>query len=442
MLRNISVTIREYNLNEGQKAAAEGFFQFLFSDEKELIISGGGGVGKTYTMGYLIDETMRRYFEMCKLLGIEPEFDAVDMTATTNKAAEALSLATMRPTSTIHSFLNLKVKDDFRSGKSILTRGRDWHPHKRKILFVDECSMIDPALDQERQDATLDCKIVYVGDHCQLAPVGYSQSPIYNRRLPFFELTEPMRNAGQPALIQVCNQLRKTVETGVFEPIKIVPGVIDLLDDAQMEKQIDIDFLNSNHQNRILAFTNNRVIEYNDHIRQLRQLPYEFTVGEFLVNNSAVHLEAAMLPAEKEIEILDMRDPEEIQIGEQDGQPIIMIIHRSTIRTSIGDVHKNIPIPEDRKFHQELMKYYSRLKNWNRYFHLKNFYPDLRQRDASTIHKAQGSTYEMAFIDLANISTCNIPSQVARMLYVAFSRARNRIYLYGNLAEKYGGLIT
>ena len=43
------------------------------------------------------------------------------------------------------------------------------------------------------------------------------------------------------------------------------------------------------------------------------------------------------------------------------------------------------------------------------------------------------------FIDLDNIGSCNNPDQVARMLYVAISRARNRIFLFGKLPAKYGG---
>ncbi|TJX12618.1 MAG: hypothetical protein E5W21_36750, partial [Mesorhizobium sp.] len=52
-----------YNLNDGQKAAADAFLEFLFSDDKEFIISGPAGVGKTYLMNYIIDNTMPRYLE-------------------------------------------------------------------------------------------------------------------------------------------------------------------------------------------------------------------------------------------------------------------------------------------------------------------------------------------------------------------------------------------
>ena len=38
--------------------------------------------------------------------------------------------------------------------------------------------------------------------------------------------------------MDICTQLRKTVETGVFKPISLVPGVIDLLNDEEMEKEV------------------------------------------------------------------------------------------------------------------------------------------------------------------------------------------------------------
>ena len=47
-----------YNLNQGQQAASDNFFEFLLSDEKEMIISGPGGCGKTHLMGHMIDEVM------------------------------------------------------------------------------------------------------------------------------------------------------------------------------------------------------------------------------------------------------------------------------------------------------------------------------------------------------------------------------------------------
>lgn len=424
-------------LNEGQEAAAEAFFQFLFQPGKEFIISGPGGVGKTYLMSALIDDIMPRYFKTCELMGIEPEYHTVHMTATTNKAAEVLAQGTGRPTSTVHSFLNLTVKDDFATGMSKISKTDNWMVHENIILFVDECSMIDTPLRNVILEGTHNCKIVYVGDHCQLAPIMEPISPIYRDNLPFFELTEQMRNADQPALMAVCEQLRHTVETSEFYPIPVVPGVIDLLDDGDMEAMVDAVFMDPDHGSRLLAYTNSRVNDYNDHIRSVRLLPSSYTTGEKLINNNAIRFGKIMLSVEQEVEIHSLGKIGKVSVGPDAELEVV----ESVLKLRGGVLLPRVPLPVDREHYTSLVKYYQRRKDWGRYFALKNKYPDLRPRDSSTVHKAQGSTHETVFIDLANISTCTHADQVARMLYVAFSRAKHRVFLYGKLADKFGGLL-
>jgi exodeoxyribonuclease V len=425
------------SLNQGQQEAADGFFQFLFSPGKELILSGPGGVGKTFLMGHLIDEIMPRYYAMCSMMGTTPDYDSVLMTATTNKAAEVLSLASKRPTETIHSFLNLKVKNDWATGQSKLVRTNNWKVHERTIIFVDECSMIDSQLRQMILEGTHNCKIVYVGDHCQLAPVTEIISPIYRDNLPFFELTEPMRNAAQPALMKVCQQLRQSVETTEFQPIEIVPGVIDWADDLTMETLISSTFQQQTRDARILAYTNDRVTEFNNHVRAERNLAQEFGVGELLVNSHAIYLGKRMLSVEDEVEIMTQaRKTHRLEFADAKIE-----VRATGFRTRLGHVFKDVPLPVDQEHYRSVVKYLSKTKQYKALFQLRDTVPDLRPRDAATVHKAQGSTHQTVFLDVGNLSTCHNPDTVARLLYVGFTRAQSRVILYGKLADKYGGLI-
>jgi len=425
-------------LNQGQQEAAEGFFKFLFGSDIELIISGPGGVGKTFLMGHLIDEIMPRYQETCTLMGIPSIYNDVIMTATTNKAAEVLSVATGRPTQTIHSYLNLTVRDDYSTGKSMLKKTNNWVVHNNTIIFIDESSMIDRALLEMIREGTCNCKIVYVGDHCQLAPITEPISPIYKQWIPFFELTEPMRTKNVH-LQTINDQLRETVKTGIFKPIKIVPGIIDKFNDEEMQAALPQMFLGADLNNRILAYTNAKVVDYNDYIRELRQFTDTYTLNERLINNNAIQMKNAMLSVEEEVEIIRMDAGVTMEMIDSK-ENISLAVRYADLKTSLGEVYKDMPLPEDKVHFSELIKYYQKNKNWVMYFRLKNTFPDLRPRDAATVHKAQGSTYDTVFIDLNNLSTCHNPNQAARLLYVAFTRVRCRVILYGQLAEKYGGL--
>jgi len=215
-----------YNLNQGQKAAGDAFFEFLFNPDVDgFIVSGPAGVGKTYWMGYIIDIIMPRYLETCKLIGIQPDYTSVTMTATTNKAAEVLEAATNRTTQTIHSFLNLTLYEDFESGRSKLNRNpRTWEVHNQKIIFIDECSMIDSDLFRMIREGTHKCKIVYVGDRNQLNPVREKLSPIFLQNYPMCELTEQMRTL-VPEIQALNQQLRDTVETAFLNQSTKYPAL-------------------------------------------------------------------------------------------------------------------------------------------------------------------------------------------------------------------------
>lgn len=429
------------NLNVGQTAAAEAFFNFLYTNDVGFIISGAAGVGKTFMMSHIIDTIIPRYNETCRMMGLPEQFKTVNMTATTNKAAEALSIATGRETGTIHSFLRLRVQEDFVSGKTILKPNSDFIVHENQIIFVDECSMVDGALFKMLQEATHNCKIVYVGDHSQLSPIFEDLSPVYKQGYQFFELTEQMRNSGQPALMDLCAQLRETVKTGVFNPIKMVPNVIEHLEHMEFGNELKAKFSTQNLDDRILAYTNARVIDFNSSVREFRQLPAEFTVGEALINNHPIKVNKRQIAVESELTIRAIHGTEVVSINLTNGtSPIDMTVQICDLENKNGERFNGIKIPMNTAHYKGILKYLAQQKMYAIMYGTKETYPDLRQRDASTVHKSQGSTYDTVYIDAGDISNCRDPDQAARMLYVACSRPRNRIVFYGDLAPKFGGL--
>lgn len=139
-------------LNAGQHAALEGFMH-----RRVAVISGGAGVGKTYTM--------RAVCELAEENGLR-----VALCAPTGKAARKLSHATNRPARTIHRQLAPKFDDD--TGEFSFTRNAE-NRLSEDLVIVDEVSMVDVRLMRSLLAALKDgCRLLLVGDHHQIPSVG------------------------------------------------------------------------------------------------------------------------------------------------------------------------------------------------------------------------------------------------------------------------------
>ena len=109
----------------------------------------------------------------------------------------------------------------------------------------------------------------------------------------------------------------------------------------------------------------------------------------------------------------------------------------STIKLSNGGIFKAFLVPfkytENLKSLAKIAKDEKnpteRKKKWREYFNFKNNVLDIRDIYASTVHSAQGSTYNNVYIDLKDLFICTKKEELARLLYVAVSRAKNNIYL-------------
>lgn len=418
-------------LTNDQQAASAAFTHFMTTDENEKVLSGGAGVGKTTLLKHLMD--LKDPSLICRLAGIEPIEDWV-LTATTNKAAEVLGNSTGREASTIHSYLGLAVYNDYETGRTKITKTRRFSVKENTLIVVDEASMVDRQLRQLIHEGTKNCKILYVGDHCQLAPIGEEMSPVFSEVTNRSYLNQIVRSQNAPPITALALQLRATVETGVFRPIAEVPGWIDYLTPDQAKLEIEEHFihrLDLAEQSRILCFTNNKVVRFNDYIRQGRGLPPEIAAKDVVIACNAAQYKHSTqrMRIEQELRVLQVDPPIRYRLPD----PVDFYVR--TVHTNYGQ----IDVPVDRAHWQSLIKHYKKLQNWPAFYELQERLADVRPRDACTVHKSQGSTYRTVFIDLEDIGTCRIPSQVARMLYVACSRPTHRICFIGRLPPKYGG---
>lgn len=406
------------NLTSCQEQAAKQFLSFLCTPTKHMVISGPPGVGKTFMLNHMIDmlPSSRR---ITTIMGVEP-LNNIAVTATTNKAAEVLQERfSNRTVSTIHSTLGLTVRDDYRTGKTFTAKGKNFTPLSDTLILMDESSMADTQLLKLIDEGTAkNCKIVFIGDHCQLAPVSETMSPVFNSGYITSYLNTQMRTNNSPALTLLNDQLRQTVEMGVFRPIIPVPGIIDFVNDDEMRQLMNANFiLQETPGHKILAYTNNGVQEYNSYIRTKKHLPPTLMVGDAVVSNNSIETAGSRTIIEKVYRIFSISE-----VKYDDVLPYYYV------DIGVGGLVKQ---PVNYGELQAFIKASANDKDWVEYFRLKNEFADLRFAYASTVHKSQGSTFDTVYIDLGDLCICKDMEQLARMLYVAVSRATTRVVFYG-----------
>jgi len=423
------------DLNPGQRLAAEKIRRFLLSRDKEFVLSGAGGTGKTYLTEKIIKDVLPQAKQVAKLMGNTlPDWD-VCLTATTNKAATVLASATGRTAGTIHSHISVKPYTDYQTGQVKLSpRKNVWRVLSNQLIFCDEASMIETSLLSWIRKSTDDsCKIIFMGDHCQMDPIGESFSPVFSNPKNFAVLDQPMRNSGQPALIRLCAQMRHAVEHDEFFPIPSVPGVIDHLNASQAQAEVESHFATEREYSRILAYTNDRVNYYNDFIRPLRGRPDRLVKGECVINNSMVQFKNSILHPEMELKIINVDERPFVIYFSRSKNPVKLECYSVSLESECKDRYNNVSVPVNRIDYKNALNVLKGKKDWASYYYLKESIPDLRPRDSATVYKAQGSTYDTVYVDLQDLSKSQTRLHLARMLYVAVSRARQRVAFFGEL---------
>lgn len=394
-------------------------------------VSGGAGTGKSFFISKVADDILKHKKPDVPLT-------SVAITATTNKAAAVLKNTMQHrrgDIQTIYSFMNLRVHNDFNSGEQRVVPTARWEVHQNTLIIVDEASMVSRTLYDFIDKGTMSsCKILFVGDTNQLAPVKENISPVYSKTKSESFLVSPVRQQNQQALMDLANMAKDTVITGKFHKIQEVPGVIDFVSGNQMKGIMEREYHTEDPNKRILCYTNDRVRNYNLYVRNLRGYTRNYEVGEMLTNNSAAELvDKIRLYTDQVVEVIERKDPYKSELVPGGICDMVDLV----VRDPDTFIIYNVTVTEDPNDREEVLKYWKSRKKWDRFFKFRDKHPDLRSVAASTTHKAQGSTYDEVIVDLADIGKCTQNEMAARLQYVALTRPKNRIYIRGELPERF-----
>lgn len=402
-----------------------------------ICLAGAAGTGKTFTTRRIIESTDRE----------------VILTATTNKAARVLSEASGQPASTIHKALCLSMKRSPVTGHQELFQKETPQLPKSALLIVDEASMVDEdLLGYILQAAELfDVFVLFVGDHCQVPPVGKAPN-LFNGRFAHIKLSTIHRQALGNPIIELASKYRDLIEGNTELLPEIVTAIneeddgIEVVSEKEFCARIAEAFSgNGADEIKVCAYTNKCALKHNHYVRAALYgeglAGHErIMVGERLVVCKPVlgGGDKVLLAVEDEIVVSTLRSA-----THSSGITGLEIPFGGEVKLFVPDdlIKANQYVEEMRKTAMKATRQHKvtatmesdseRRAAWRKFFKADRAFHDLRHGYASTTHKAQGSTFRTVFIDLPDLMTCRDAALRNRLFYTALTRASHRVVING-----------
>lgn len=410
-----------FTLTSDQQKASNALCAFLCNpDQKYFVLKGYSGTGKSTLVKQFITVDLPKVLQTIHLLDPSTPEYSLELTATTNKAAENLEHLTGYPVQTIHALMSLVPRKDYSTGKTFLTvKSAQVDPIYNSIIIVDEASYIDWQLIKLIERQTNNCKVIYIGDPAQLTPVMSTDTPAFNKGYPEAELKEVVRNQGR--ILELATNFRHAVTAGSFTGFTPDGSEVIHMDQNTFELEVQKEFSRADWNcwdSRILTWTNERAIQYNNFVSEARTGSPDFKIDDYAIVNSFMGQGNSKLATGASV--------------------VISSIDPDTCHDIPGNyfgfhgVNAKYFMPLSYKDKEKMVKHFAAKNDIVTAATIDRSWIDLRGAYASTVNKAQGSTYNKVFIDVNDIAKCRSGDQIARLMYVATSRAKSQVILTGD----------
>lgn len=398
----------------GQEKAINAIWALVSNPkEKFLIIEGPAGTGKSE----IIKEIVKNFHTMMKsitrLTNDNNLVYQVKVTATTNKAVDALLSKGIEQymqedkISTIYSVLKLRPLN----GKLVRTTDTVL---RKCLILVDESSFINQEMLEYLDTLTDDtCKIVLIGDPYQLPPVKLPNSPIYDQGIDTISLDEVMRNTG--SIQKLSLDLREFVKGADMPALIPDNDQLFLIKDEDEFIDIWLDKIKSGESTKLICYENNSVHIANSIAKEELENRTVISEGDILVCNQYVAHPTRQIKTDTEVVVTSLRKDTSL------GYPGHYVGLNLGITVFVPDNPETFSILKSAALSREEHNFFT--KRW----------ADLRPHYSCTIHKSQGSTYKNVFINLNELQSITDDNDLSRLLYVAVSRASHRVYFTGTL---------
>ena len=409
---------------DDQQAAYDAVYDRLARGERYTGLRGYAGTGKTFLVSRLVEQLVE---EDCTVTVCAPTHKAVQV------LSEELGDAPVEM-QTLHSFLGLRLSPT-EDGEYELVHdeGCDF---TEGVVIVDEASMIGREEWQHIEDTSGFVQWLFVGDPAQLPPVNEDPSPALDVPGPTLETIH--RQAADNPILELATQIRteadgrfgSTFENG--QGVAITRNRDEFLDSVLRAFDTDAFQADATHA-RLLAYRNKTVRRYNREIRTARYGTDadRFVEREWLVATETwFHEGVPRLTNSEEVRVKKAT----VDTFEADDQSEWKTWKLKVRTPGRGLTRTAYVLHED-----EFERYENALEKrreaatedgskWDRYYELRERFARVDYAYATTVHRAQGSTFDTVFVDHRDLQACRGEERQA-LLYVAVTRPARRLAL-------------
>lgn len=468
------------NFTDDQKKAYLNLIDFINKtynpNDFKRALSGPAGSGKTYLVKALIKNCNYSYstiklsaptHKACRVLKESINIQGV-------KAYTMASCLGFRPNYDAKNF-DIKNPPFDTKGKIKIVE------EKPNLLIIDESSMISRGelFYIEKFCKQVNCKILFIGDGYQLPPINEKYSPAF-RGITTCQLNQIVRQGDDNPVSEILPLLRKDIDNKTYSFLNYIIKnkykfnngntkgycVCDFKSFSELVKTNfnDEEYSKNIEFTKLVAYTNPCVSGWNKFIRNVIIKDSDksvLTKNDLILSGITIvnkFNETVIINSEEYIinDIVNYVHPQyglkgfmvkfQAVYGGAISSPLFVVDYKDTY--SIQMYYK---LSDDMIKAAKSSKPTLRAQRWKDYYAFKesclilieiqdNLGNTLINRNIDygfsiTAHKAQGSTYDTVFVDVDDIvfdKNGNIRGDcdtVNRLLYVACSRCRNKLYL-------------
>lgn len=487
-IKDVDVNLKDigidFELNEDQIGALNNLANFLEDPASiSTTLSGSAGTGKTACTRVLLEYTRRKGDEFL-----------ITLAAPTHKAKAVLKRLAggdQYGVTTLHKLLNLKpivniAEFDAKDIQFSDALDLDFVEEVKQLIIIDESSLINDILfDLIISKLGRNAKIIFLGDHAQLAPVKQDElSKVFNSvDYPGTKLTKVERQVNGNPLIKSLVILRDDyilpqdfeteisadMESGIIVHDNAKEFVKEIRDTYKEELEFNSDGLGS----KVLCFTNSRVAQFNVAIRKVLGYKDVLVEGEILTGtdnytSDRVYKDPLSKESEGYCKYGELYNANDYIVYKMENTKKSIPFYRTVdgIALTLIDTTDNLkhhmflidPNAEKIEYDDlasvlenlrlkaidKTTPYKSRNSYWSAWYAINKAFvsmydlvydqrvvkkASLTYGYATTVHKSQGSSYDHVFVDMLDIMRCLDKNAIRSLQYVALSRARKKAHL-------------